>query len=514
MELKDFTGSFHICSCCRKIVSTFSKYNMNTSYCYSCYKQTPFITIDEDLDNKLVLKDVYNVVSDKISSFNEFNIIVEKCDLIISFKKAKNKLKKQENNYQYGSVISGILQEHNTQKKTNISKLKIKYKLNKETKNYDIQLFENDIEVKRCKTKVKDLFKKIEFKDFIAEEYAKLWCNSDNTLKKLNYILEHPHYEILIKAGIKDVYSINGFNLNKEGTTPHEILKITKNQFKFIRDLFNPNNEKTAFYLKYSNINNYLGLLQNDNSFDLNLLKKTISYIYKYSEFYLCDSYRDKYYIYNNYFACQQISLDSIVNILKISKKHNINLDVLFEYLVIKARTHQGIPNPNISFNYYYNMVKYAETLEVEFEKYPKSLVKEHDKLAYMCIKKQDEINQRKFKKQVDLNKFLEYQDEEYCIISPLKFEDLKTEGMNLGNCVGTYIDRFIAGTSKIFFMRKINEYNKSLICIELDSNYSIIQTKGYQNRNATEEENLFINKWMAHIKENIINQEEYKNIV
>lgn len=91
--------------------------------------------------------------------------------------------------------------------------------------------------------------------------------------------------------------------------------------------------------------------------------------------------------------------------------------------------------------------------------------------------------------------KHLEYEDKDYCIIVPTKSSEIIDEGAHLGHCVGSYVDRIISGQTSIVFMRKPDKKEESLVTIEVRNN-QVCQYRGYADRNVTEEEFAFIQKW------------------
>lgn len=91
--------------------------------------------------------------------------------------------------------------------------------------------------------------------------------------------------------------------------------------------------------------------------------------------------------------------------------------------------------------------------------------------------------------------KNLEYEDKDYCIIVPTKSSEIVDEGAHLGHCVGSYVNRIIEGQTSIVFMRKPDKKEESLVTIEVKNN-QVCQYRGYADRNVTEEEFTFIQKW------------------
>lgn len=96
--------------------------------------------------------------------------------------------------------------------------------------------------------------------------------------------------------------------------------------------------------------------------------------------------------------------------------------------------------------------------------------------------------------KQNVLNEFesVIYKDK-YCIVIPHTLGDLAKESENNHNCVGNgtyYFDRICDGSDYIYFIRRIEEKDKSFLTCEFDIKArKSVQTRGFANRNLTEEE-------------------------
>ena len=94
---------------------------------------------------------------------------------------------------------------------------------------------------------------------------------------------------------------------------------------------------------------------------------------------------------------------------------------------------------------------------------------------------------------------FKEYNDNTYCVIAPKSSKDLIIEGDRLNHCVASYIKRVIDGYCLIYFLRKKDNKEDSLITFEVRNN-AIVQVKGSHNRKPTRQEQLallsFANKY------------------
>ena len=83
---------------------------------------------------------------------------------------------------------------------------------------------------------------------------------------------------------------------------------------------------------------------------------------------------------------------------------------------------------------------------------------------------------------------FKPYKTEDYIIIAPKETKDLQEEGSRLNHCVASYIKRVIDGQCLIYFLRKQDKQEESLITLEVKDN-SIVQVRGSHNRKPSDEE-------------------------
>ena len=165
--------------------------------------------------------------------------------------------------------------------------------------------------------------------------------------------------------------------------------------------------------------------------------------------------------------------------------------------------------NENISINTYAKIIQdtieMANALNIDLgEKLPNNILRTHDLLK-------DQIRYIRNKKIEDMfniaiienNKLLNLlpASDEFTIISPLTPNDLVDEGLRLNHCVGSYIDRYASGYSKIFFVRRKSSEKEPFVTLELNRNNEFVQISGFSNRRPTKEVIDFVNKWIENIK-------------
>ena len=148
-------------------------------------------------------------------------------------------------------------------------------------------------------------------------------------------------------------------------------------------------------------------------------------------------------------------------------------------------------------FDYILNCKKLKYNLQDTAITKPKDFKKAHDE-AYKRVKY---ITNKEIYEKANniLNnlQILEFKNKELALIVPQEVFDLVEEGKNLSHCVGSYIERVANKESMIFFIRKIEELDKSYFTLEINpKNFKIVQCRGLHNVSADEKILKFVHKW------------------
>lgn len=169
--------------------------------------------------------------------------------------------------------------------------------------------------------------------------------------------------------------------------------------------------------------------------------------------------------------------------------------------------------------------LKMCSDMGVAFEKYPQNIKHYHDRLVdrYKLFKQESKnkeltasINEYKdllkfvpkFKTKSTKNKEV-IEKEVFIMKTPESVVDLVREGENLHHCVGSYTDRIIKGNSLIFFLRRRANPDQSLVTVELNKNYDLIQARARNNSSPSREAHQFIKDWLKNIKSNTLPDQE-----
>ena len=110
----------------------------------------------------------------------------------------------------------------------------------------------------------------------------------------------------------------------------------------------------------------------------------------------------------------------------------------------------------------------------------------------------------------LELSKYT-YEDNKYIIFPAPSIDDLKKEGLQQGNCVGSmYLQPYINSKTEIFFMRDIEKVDKSLITLEFKNGHIVQKELPHHSQKFTEEQNTFINNWV-NFRQFMDQKEKYK---
>lgn len=299
-----------------------------------------------------------------------------------------------------------------------------------------------------------------------------------------------PFLEILHNAGFfrnptfydyqKPYNNIETYNIN--GKSPHEILKVSKSCTSFLKDVSNGVYKNLKFHESVVGLQRY-------KDFDKNFFVSIINKLDKALE----ESNDSNISRGGIYFS-------DYMKIYQLAKNKSYNLDKLINYLINDLKEFQGFYLVSTALQELSDYCMISEALEMKYDKYPKSLKLEHDKVTYIKLLKADEFNKKLFAEAYEFNKKFDWKYKDYIIISPKEPLDLKKEGNNLSHCVGTYIDRYCNQLSRIFFLRKKSNPDKSLATIEVNENFAIVQAHGLANRMLSSEEKEVQDKWLEFI--------------
>lgn len=172
------------------------------------------------------------------------------------------------------------------------------------------------------------------------------------------------------------------------------------------------------------------------------------------------------------------------------SKNHYANDKKTIQYLKKQKR----------DFSFWMDYIDFLERLHVSIDKsklFPKDLKKEHDKM----FNNLEILDNKEYEQEIiDFENMIRpynYENYDYIIRAARTVEELVNESSQMNHCVRNYIPKIAAHQSAVFFVRKQEEKEKSLVTVEIDPvNKILLQARGYDNKEPTITEMAFINDW------------------
>lgn len=213
------------------------------------------------------------------------------------------------------------------------------------------------------------------------------------------------------------------------------------------------------------------------------------------------------------YRCCNYNSFDYLVKIFNIIDYYHVSCQNLVNFLIRKLFNDYHIDYITIIDD----SIHMAKQYNIQLDKKLTSNIKEiHDKLAQKIKYIGAEGKNEKFKEKSDeYQKYLKCLPEsnEFTILIPESPKDLIQEGEDMHHCVGSYINRYIEGKSKIFFVRKQSEEDKAYVTIELGEDNHLVQIQGKYDRYPGNKVHNFVKEWCKNIqkqeREEIYEQKE-----
>ena len=194
----------------------------------------------------------------------------------------------------------------------------------------------------------------------------------------------------------------------------------------------------------------------------------------------------------------------NIKNVRYLLKYSVDNLREIYTYVKIKDFIkYAKSKNGKFDVWIYKDYLRFANLLgfDLKNKKYafPKNLKEEHDRLG-----KQVEINNKKILNQAIARRLAilnqnKYEDKNYIIYPAKNVTALENESKQQGSCVRTYSEKYATGQCDIYFLRKVESPNKSLVTVEVKNN-KIVQSKAKYNRYPKTEELQILHMWEREV--------------
>ena len=236
----------------------------------------------------------------------------------------------------------------------------------------------------------------------------------------------------------------------------------------------------------------------------------------------ICRYMNDKYK--NNKKTCRKVFSILISSVTDWSNSYTIddrfttlvnefNYDYkkLIDYMYDYLPNREGFTNSDLAMNQLKDYVSMIKQMGGKIrDKYPKYLKVKHDIMVVNFNVFKKEYSEELFQKRKRPE--LEWKNKDYVIKIPQTTQDIKDEGIQNNNCVGSYVGRVINGDTYIVFLRNIKTPDESLVTVEIKDN-AIVQAYRSANTNITYKDMLALKqfckernltyKWMEVNNEN-----------
>lgn len=184
-----------------------------------------------------------------------------------------------------------------------------------------------------------------------------------------------------------------------------------------------------------------------------------------------------------------------------LNEEYGYKVTPLISYLAKQNMSYGYINFPGNEMILLSDYINMSKTAGLPYEKFPSNLKKAHDIAQQNIRVLENEKKDEFFVKAINNYKNMEYRNDELSIVVPKSLNDLVVEGNALNHCVASYIDRVINGSSKIFFVRKNDELELPFVTCELNRENRMIQIRGKNNSDPSEEVMDFANKWLKYVR-------------
>lgn len=253
------------------------------------------------------------------------------------------------------------------------------------------------------------------------------------------------------------------------------------------------------------------GVTRNDYRLELLTKAKLYNLASDYQHFQTKGKFEDIFGVDKSYLEFMQqnnITYKELVTLQLVKiKDHNL-IQYLSELYDLKELLEYC--KPYDLYNYklkdtwlYLDYIKFCKKLRYDLKDksilYPKKLGFKHDELQNLIKINEDKQTTKKIKERYNKIKQNIYENKKFVIYPTKSIEEMINESAQQNNCVQTYADRVAKGRCDIYFMRLVNEREKSLVTVEVRGN-KVVQQRIKNNMDTTPEQKRFLKKWEKEI--------------
>lgn len=345
-----------------------------------------------------------------------------------------------------------------------------------------------------------------EFMRTIIDEDKSTDYLTNQTINFLGY-LSIKHYEEFTHWH-KSYSQYTGFNVTAM-VCPYNIksvLKGTKLEYSGL--------EKLISRLDYIYFLNYYHLAQYP-SFEILIKMKLFNLSLNADKFYKGKSFQDVFRVPKSFYQfMKQHDLNyKQLEVLRLVQKEDItlinnlinihDLDKLSEYVDLEEAYNKVLYKENNSEYEYLDYLRMVKTLQYPMDNkrvlYPKNLKKEHDKVTKLYKVVRNEMIDVQIQERLkELNKTT-YKNNKFLIYPAPSVDSLIDESKQMNNCIKSYCEDYGLGYKDLYFMRRLDNPDKSLVSVEVRNN-KIVQARIYDNDPPSKEQWKFLNKWQTKV--------------
>lgn len=192
---------------------------------------------------------------------------------------------------------------------------------------------------------------------------------------------------------------------------------------------------------------------------------------------------------------------------LRFLKKYEYTIDEIKEYTSIDNFITYFRKKKLQDAHLYRDYLKFAKQLGLDLKNkrylFPDKLKTMHDLYEKQIkIMEQERITKCIEKRLETLLKNV-FQDKEYVIFPAHSVAELIDESKQQNNCVRTYAEKYADGNCDIYFMRKLDTPNVSLVTVEVREN-KIVQKRTKNNEKTNKKQDKFLNNWQKKVLEKV----------
>lgn len=330
--------------------------------------------------------------------------------------------------------------------------------------------------ISKCDSyEITSALRKVKNNEFVNEFYNTNYKGKLSLYDLRNNNLKNKSFEIIIKQAPSEIID-QLLDLKIEEPTPiHKILGISLDTYKSAI-------QRGIIKYVYDNIRYISGDLKvkfnKTESEWLDLIEELKQYE-EDLEFYKID------YKYSYYGDSSLLKTILEFYTSNIYLQENYTLSKLINY-VVNETINQGYTSIRNFLSELRDYLSMCKQLGVKPTLYSSYLKQTHDitsrNYQIKVESEKEEIFSDRYKD------FKPYKTDKYIIIAPKETKDLQEEGSRLNHCVASYIKRVIDGQCLIYFLRKQDKQEESLITLEVKDN-AIVQVRGSHNRKPSDEE-------------------------